>query len=220
MKTFQELQEGVYDPNIFKAIFLAGGPGSGKTYVVRKTTGGSGLRIINSDDAFETLLKRENLSLKMPEGEKEKRDVVRTRAKEITGKREKNYLTGRLGIIIDGTGAKANKIISQHSYLRSLGYDTHMIFVNTSLDVALQRNAERGRSVPEKTVVELWNNVQRNLGLFSQTFQRNLVIVDNNDATDDVFAKYWKQISRLLKRKVTNGIAKKWISMELAKKKR
>ena len=95
-----------------------------------------------------------------------------------------------------------------------------MIFVNTSLDVALQRNAERGRSVPEKTVVESWNNVQRNLGLFSQTFQRNLVIVDNNDATDDVFVKYWKQVSRLLKRKVTNGIAKKWISMELAKKKR
>ena len=220
MKTFQELQEGVYDPNIFKAIFLAGGPGSGKTYVVRKTTGGSGLRIINSDNAFETLLKRANLSLKMPTGEKEKRDVVRTRAKELTGKREKNYLTGRLGIIIDGTGAKVDKIISQHSHLRSLGYDTHMIFVNTSLDVALQRNAERGRSVPEKTVVELWNNVQRNLGLFSQTFQRNLVIVDNNDATDDVFVKYWKQVSRLLKRKVTNSIAKKWISMELAKKKR
>ena len=60
MKTFQELQEGVYDPNIFKAIFLAGGPGSGKSYVVRKTTGGSGLRIINSDDAFETLLKKAN----------------------------------------------------------------------------------------------------------------------------------------------------------------
>ena len=95
-----------------------------------------------------------------------------------------------------------------------------MIFVNTSLDVALQRNAERGRSVPEKTVVESWNNVQRNLGLFSQTFQRNLVIVDNNDATDDVFVKYWKQVSRLLKRKVTNSIATKWISMELAKKKR
>ena len=30
MKTFTELQEGVYDPNIFKAIFLAGGAGSGK----------------------------------------------------------------------------------------------------------------------------------------------------------------------------------------------
>ena len=82
MKTFQELQEGVYDPNIFKAIFLAGGPGSGKSYVVRKTTGGSGLRVVNSDDAFETLLKKANLSLKMPDEETERRDVVRDRAKK------------------------------------------------------------------------------------------------------------------------------------------
>ena len=84
MKTFQELQEGVYDPNIFKAIFLAGGPGSGKSYVVRKTTGGSGLRVVNSDDAFEALLKKANLSLKMPDEETERRDVVRDRAKILT----------------------------------------------------------------------------------------------------------------------------------------
>jgi hypothetical protein len=29
----QEVTEGVNDPGIFKAVFLAGGPGSGKTYV-------------------------------------------------------------------------------------------------------------------------------------------------------------------------------------------
>lgn len=57
MKTFQDMQEGVYDPNIFKAIFLAGGPGSGKSYVVRKTTGGLGMKIVNSDDIYEKMLK-------------------------------------------------------------------------------------------------------------------------------------------------------------------
>ena len=66
MITFQDLQEGLNDPNIFKAFFLAGGPGSGKSYVVRKTTGGTGLKVVNSDDAFEKLLKDANLSLKMP----------------------------------------------------------------------------------------------------------------------------------------------------------
>ena len=66
MKTFYELQEGLYDPNIFKAFFLAGGPGSGKSYVVRRTTGGTGLKIVNSDEAFEVLLKKAGLSLKMP----------------------------------------------------------------------------------------------------------------------------------------------------------
>ena len=43
MKTYQELLEGLNDPNIFKAFFLAGGPGSGKSFVVGKTTGGTGL---------------------------------------------------------------------------------------------------------------------------------------------------------------------------------
>ena len=76
MKTFRELQEGVYDPNIFKAFFLAGGPGSGKSFVVRKTTGGMGMRVVNSDDAFELLLKRAGLSLKMPKSEEEPRDVI------------------------------------------------------------------------------------------------------------------------------------------------
>ena len=59
MKTFDEvryLQEGLYDPNNFKAFFMAGGPGSGKSYVVRKSTGGTGLKIVNSDEAFELSL--------------------------------------------------------------------------------------------------------------------------------------------------------------------
>ena len=96
MKSYQELQEGVYDPNIFKAFFLAGGPGSGKSYVVRRTTGGSGLKIVNSDNAFEMLLKRAGLSLKMPASEEEPRDVVRSRAKDITSKQKAKYIEGRL----------------------------------------------------------------------------------------------------------------------------
>ena len=111
MKTFHELQEGVYDPNIFKAFFLAGGPGSGKSFVVRKTTGGTGLKSVNSDDAFELLLKRAGLSLKMPPEETEPREVQRQRAKEITKARQANYLEGRLGLVIDGTGKNANKIL-------------------------------------------------------------------------------------------------------------
>ena len=70
MLTFQDLQEGVYDPNILKAFFLAGGPGSGKSYVVKRTTGGLGMKIVNSDNAFEKLLKDAGLSLKMPQRRK------------------------------------------------------------------------------------------------------------------------------------------------------
>ena len=46
----------------------------------------------------------------------------------------------------------------------NLGYDTYMIYVNTSLDVALERNAMRPRSIPTPIVTKSWNDVQKNLG--------------------------------------------------------
>ncbi len=49
----QKIQEGVYDRGIFKAFFLAGGPGSGKSFVTQKVTSGLSLKVINSDSAFE-----------------------------------------------------------------------------------------------------------------------------------------------------------------------
>ena len=77
-----ELQEGVYDPNILKAFFLAGGIGSGKSYVVKRTTGGLGMKIVNSDIAFEKKLKDAGLSTDLRELDPEVRDEVRGRAKE------------------------------------------------------------------------------------------------------------------------------------------
>ena len=218
MKTFSELQEGVYDPNIFKAFFLAGGPGSGKSYVVRRTTGGTGLKTVNSDDAFEHLLNRAGLSLKMPPEEEEPRDIVRGRAKEITAGMKKNYLEGRIGLVIDGTGREADKILKQKASLEELGYDTYMIFVNTSLDTALQRNADRPRSVPEPIVVKSWKDVQANIGKFSNMFRGGFIVVDNNDAGEDVFKEVSKRVRGLLRKKVTNTRARNWVSMEMKRR--
>jgi len=218
MITFQDLQEGLNDPNIFKAFFLAGGPGSGKSFVVRATTGGTGLQIVNSDDAFERYLKQAGLSQKMPESEKEPRDVERKRAKRVTKARQEGYLEGRIGLIIDGTGKDYEKIAKQSNDLRQLGYDTHMIFVNTSLDVALERNAKRDRSVPEDIAVRSWKAVQSNIGKFSQHFRQNFVVVDNNDADikdPQIFNDVFKQIRGLLKKKVKSPLAKQWVMQQM-----
>ena len=220
MKKYHELQEGVYDPNIFKAFFLAGGPGSGKSYVVRRTTGGTGLKIVNSDPVFESLLKKAGLSLKMPPEEFERKEVVRGRAKELTKKQQANYLEGRLGLIIDGTGKDAGRILKQKAGLEELGYDTYMIFVNTSIDVALERNEKRARSLQPSFVVKSWKDVQANKGAFSNMFRQGFIVVDNNDAGEDVFQTVWKRIQGLLRKKVTNSRAQNWIASELAKKKR
>ena len=218
MKTFHDLQEGVYDPNILKAFFLAGGPGSGKSYVVKRGTGGLGMKIVNSDDIFEKYLKDAGLSMKMPKSEKAPRDVLRTRAKALTDKRKANYIEGRLGLIIDGTGHDYDKIATQATKLKQLGYDVHMIFVNTSLDTALERNAKRDRSVPESITIKSWNDVQKNMGKFSQYFRQNFLVVDNNDSDEDVMGPVFKQVRALAKKKVQNRTGQKWIAMELQKK--
>ena len=220
MLTFQDLQEGVYDPNILKAFFLAGGPGSGKSYVVNRTTGGLGMKIVNSDDAFEKLLKDAGLSLKMPPEEEESREKVRVRAKEITAKRQMNYIQGRLGLIIDGTGREYDRISKQARELEGLGYDTHMIFVNTSIDVALERNAKRARSVPTSIVVNSWKATQANIGKFQNLFGNNFIILDNNDADEDMMMQIFKRVRKLANKKVQNHRGKAWIANELRMKKR
>ena len=221
MKTFNELQEGVYDPNIFKAIFLAGGPGSGKSYVVRRTTGGLGMKIVNSDDIYEKMLKDAGLEATPEDIFSDKGQEIRVRAKATTKRMQGNFLDGRLGLIIDGTGKDYDKIAKQVQGLKSLGYECYMIFVNTSLDTAQERNKMRSRTLPEKQVEVMWKGVQKNIGKFQSLFGTNgMIIVDNNDAGEDVFNKVWKRCMMLVKKKVTNHIAKSWISKELAKKKR
>ena len=222
MKTFEQLTEGVYDPNIFKAFFLAGGPGSGKSYVVRRTTGGLGLKIVNSDIAFEKLLNDADFDLDFRAMSPEKsleRDKIRSRAKEITSKMQRNFVAGRLGLIIDGTGAEYVKIERQARKLKELGYETYMIFVNTSLDTAIERNNQRSRKLPLDIVKTYWNNVQANIGKFQRLFgMGNMIIVDNNSAGENVFNTVFEQIVKLTKRKVKNYIAKQWIDNQLRMK--
>ena len=221
MITFTELQEGVYDPNIFKAFFLAGGPGSGKSYVVQRTTGGLGMKIINSDDIFEKMLDAELGTQDLRDIDPTVRDEIRGRAKALTKKRKENFLEGRLGVIIDGTGKDYDKIAGQKAKLDNLGYDTYMIFVNTSLDTALERNQMRPRKLKDSMVTLLWNQVQQNIGKFNILFKpSNFIIVDNNDAKENLMPPIIKIVKSFARKKVTNHIAQGWIKMELAKKKR
>ena len=222
MKTFQQIQEGVYDPNIFNAIFLAGGPGSGKSYVVRKTTGGLGMKIVNSDDIYEKDLEKAGLDIGKPEDIfSDEGQAIRLRSKQKTKARQMGWVDGRLGIIIDGTGKDVAKIDRQKKLLDQIGYETMMIFVNTSLETAQIRNKERKRTLPEKSVEQMWNNVQRNIGAFQSLFgSKNFIIVDNNDAGEDIFNKVFKRIRGLVVRKPTKRQAKQWIANELKKKDR
>jgi len=233
LKTF--LDEGVFDPGIFKAIFLAGGPGSGKSYVAGKTTRGLGLKLINSDDTLEKLLRKHNVPLDfatMSPDMTAKKDMLRGRAKELTFGQLKvkefkgkgaldHYIHGRLGLVIDGTGRDFDDIHRQASYLKKMGYDTYMIFVNTSEQVAQERNAARPRKLKPEMVKQMWLAVQQNIGKFQSYFRpSNFIVVDNNKAGEDIFNKVSKRIRKLVGKKVTNPIAQQWIAFQMQARKR
>lgn len=219
------ITEGVYDPGIFKAFFLAGGPGSGKTFVTQSAFAGTGLKVVNSDAAFERGLKQSNLSLKMPDEEEYFRNLIRQRAKLTTNSMLDNYVDGRLGLVIDATGRDKEVINRQHAMLTNIGYDCYMIFVNTSLDVALERNQKRERSIPEYLVKKSWQTVQQNIGLFQRIFSPNkMLIIDNNRSEQELVTLTLNQASRFIRtqinKKPDNYIAKQWITKELEAKKR
>lgn len=217
MKFLEFLSEGVNDPAIFKVVFLAGGPGSGKSFMAKKTGLQSmGFVTINSDDAFEHMMRKGGLDFKMPESEKQQRDAVRDVAKATTNKKQDLALQGRLGLVIDGTGKDYDKIKKLKDKLEKLGYDSSMLFINTDLDTALTRNAKRDRSVPEDMAKQLWSDVQNNIGKFQQEFGSNFHVVDNSEGADfeSQTNTAFKNISKWSKSAPKNPVAKEWINSQ------
>ena len=235
------IKEGVEDKGILKAIFLAGGPGSGKTWVTRGLYGipkkmnfsAGGLKLVNQDTELEMLLKKyfgttdlDNMpeelfidvtGVDFQEKSYDNTSGMRAFAKSLTKARMENYVRGRLGVIIDGTGHKYQSIAKKKQRMEDLGYDCYMVFVNTPLEIALKRNLERDRVVPEKIVRDSWHDVQQNLGGFQKLFGRNFLIVDNAKTLDEKeaiknFNQLVKQgVNRFMKAPVKNSIGKKWI---------
>lgn len=221
----QHLSEGLYDPGIFKAFFLAGGPGSGKTFVTSSAFAGSGLKLVNSDVAFERGLKKANLSLSMPDEETYFRNIIRNRAKAITITQLDKYVDGRLGLVIDSTGRDYDMIARHHNMLQQMGYDCYMVFVNTSLEVALARNARRERTIPEYITTSSWNGVQSNMGKFQRLFgMSNFIVVDNNKSDLELTTLTMNRVSKVVRKFITTPVsnyrAKQWMKKELEARKR
>ena len=225
MRKFQQyITEGVYDPSIFKAFFLAGGPGSGKSWVSARALSGMGLKVINSDRAFESKLKKEKMTVDFAAHDEKqiiKRDKIRSQSKQIAGMQLNMALEGRLGIIIDSTARDVEKIQQEAQNLRSIGYDIHMVFVNTTLEVALERNRRRPRVLPDAIVINSHKQIQKNMGRLQRIFGvRNFVVVDNNEIAQDVNPTVHKRIRGMVNRAPTSYQAVRWIHRELDKRKR
>lgn len=252
----QLIVEGVDDPGILKMIFMAGGPGSGKGFTSKEIFGidkefqasfaQSGLKVVNSDTAYEKALKDNGINSKdLAKIEKEDPELwdtisgpggYRSDAKKLTAKQKSFYEAGRLGMIIDGTGHNYSKIKKQKDDAERMGYDTYMVFVNTSLEVAQQRNLSRDRVLPEDLVSTSWKDVQDNLGKFHGLFGGNFSIVDNTTYEPHTHIFKDKKLNKKIKVKaaisqqvhktlrkfiakpIFNPIGKKWITTARALK--
>ena len=236
-ETFEEfadiLTEGVHDKSIFKAVFMGGGPGSGKDYVLDKTLAGHGLTEINSDKALEYLMDKRNLDKRMPSSQKDAREIARTKAKSMTELRQKLALLGRNGLIINGTGDDAEKIKKIKDRLEEIGYESSMIMVNTRDEVSASRNVERGqrggRAVPEDIRKEKWQSVQNARPQLAKMFGDNYSEIDNSDdlraaapevraAKEKEFLDLYKKVQKFVKAPPKNDEAKQWVASELDKK--
>lgn len=232
------MQEGVYDPGILKAVFLAGGPGSGKTTVINQLFGVAfnsfsyaGLKPVNSDKFFEYLLKAKGISSDLTSLDPEKLKTVnvgpqslRMKAKELTAANYLNYLNGRLGVLIDGTGGDPTMIIKQAEDLKStFGYDVSMVFVNTPLETALARNNTRARKLPQEVVTSSWNAAQQALSEYKTYFKKDFVVVVNDKQVErgqalDIDPQITKMVDTFIKQSISNPIGKEWIKQSLAAK--
>ena len=245
IKLIDLLIEGVNDPGIFKAVFLAGGPGSGKSYVASQLFGipeklnvsAFGLKLVNQDTELEKFLKKyfgsvdidnmpDELFKQLTDPKSDDYSGMRTHTKALSKERLRLYTQGRLGVIIDGTGHKYKAVKNERQDLMKLGYDTFMVFVNTSLEVAQQRNEERPRVLPKDVVETYWNNVQKNMAFFQGMFgNANFMLVDNNATLNPKQAQkkfnmlVTKGIGKFIKKPIRNKIAKKWIEKQKLLKK-
>jgi len=235
----QFIGEGVYDPGILKAFFMAGGPGSGKSYVatelfdfpkgaISSVSYLTGLKLVNNDNAFEKGLKDAGYSAselaKYAKDPEVWADVMKVRdnAKNLTKKIQTSYMNQRLGQVIDGTGKDYNKIERQRKIYQDLGYDTYMVFVNTSLEVAMERNRMRERKLDDDMVKLMWQEVQDNMGKFQRLFgPSRMLIVDNSSYNNkEIIQLSEKEIEKHLKTPIQNPLGKRWIQDQLDLKKR
>jgi predicted kinase len=181
------------------------------------------MKVVNSDDAFETAMKKAGKKMTSDEIFSDEGQTIRDRSKRLTAKKQEMYISGRLGLVIDGTGKDPNKIKKQAKALQDLGYDTMMILVNTTLEVAIDRDKGRDRTLGDKEVTKYWTTVQKNIGTLQQIFgKKKFTIVDNTDIknTEKETVRAYRDAKKFIDREPDNALAKKWIKQEREKKKR
>lgn len=208
------LEEGVHDPHIFKAVFMIGPMGAGKSYIANKLVGGTGLRSLNLDNFNELMIRKGEVP-----GGNLSEDQLYKNWKKLQ-KQRSTYIEGRLGLLIDGSGRNIHNLKEKLKQVTNLGYDAICVFVNVSPESSIERAAERakrqssiygvGRNVPEELIRSTYNQIQGNLEEIKNLFcAENFIEIDNTNTPDLKMAQ--KQINKFLNASPSKQAAVNWI---------
>ena len=218
------LSEGRHDPSIFKAVFMAGAPGAGKSFVAESMAlpAQLGYKEINSDIEFTRYMKDagladENGAVILDPKQEYERNVVRTVAKRHTKAKQGHAMVGRLGLLIDGTGANSSKVLTQKQTLEALGYETSMIYVKLGLEGSIESDRQRGeaggRSIGPELVTAKYNELEKSLKPLKRSFGKMFFEIDNSvrEKTPALIRKVENQIKKWSKQLPKNKAAKTWM---------
>jgi len=185
-----------------KVIFLAGGAGSGKSNVISKLgLKDQGFKIVNSDISLEWLKENSGLPANMNDFTKEQRSKLGSlqhQARGIARRKQMKYQGEGNGVVVDGTGGSIKSMEKLVNEFKEKGYDVSMMFVETSLPVALERNAARKeRSLLDKIVTKNHEAVQGNKDGFKTMFGDRFMEVntDNLSQQDAMPTKLTEQMN-------------------------
>ena len=187
---------------MFKALFLVGGPGSGKDVIIHEAVAEKNVVEINLNKAFDLLMDKRKLS-------------------EDTKDNQLNAIKNRTALVINGASDNIEKIATVREELEELGYSSMMVFVNTTDEVSQNRNNQHSRVISEQVRNDKWKKSQENLDLFYDMFEFFLEFDNSiNLQSSDLLIKESKQneisdicneISYFFKTKSIKENAKDWL---------
>ncbi len=171
-----------------KVVFLAGGAGSGKGSIITKLgLEKQGFKIVNSDISLEWLKKNSGLPADMRDLTKPQRSTLGklgAESRKIARRKMMKYQGEGNGVIVDGTGGSAKQMQKLVDEFKDKGYDVSMMFVETSLDIALERNRNRKeRSLLSIIVKRNHEAVQKNKSGFKTLFGERFMEVNTDNMT-------------------------------------
>jgi predicted kinase len=153
-----------FNRGLFKAIFVTGGPGSGKDIIIREAISESRIVELNFIQAQEYLGDKQKLS-------------------EKTNDFRREGIRNRGPLIINVPADDRNKISYVKEELEELGYDTMMIFVETTNDTSKERNSLLSKMMVESVRQDKWLKSQENTKYFKEEFT-DCIIFNNTGNLD------------------------------------